>query len=235
MFRIISIAINFFVSIFDKSWNYSKKSYSQEGEDLILADFFENKKNGFYIDVGAYHPFRFSNTYLFYKKGWRGINIDATPDSMNLFEKYRPRDINIETAISNRNEKIKYFVFDEPALNSFSGKLSNERDMKTQYKIKKIIQLRTRKLSEILDKNLPPRTKIDFMSIDVEGYEYEVLSSNNWRKYRPTFILVEMLRRKFTEMGRGRVSKFLLEKNYSIIGFTGRTVIIKNGDENSIH
>ena len=70
--------------------------YSQNGEDLILNRFLENKKNGFYIDIGAHHPIRFSNTYLFYKKGWRGINIDAMPGSMDLFNKIRSRDINIE-------------------------------------------------------------------------------------------------------------------------------------------
>ncbi len=75
---------------------YAIKSYSQEGEDMILARLFENQQNGFYIDVGAHHPQRFSNTYFFYKKGWRGINVDAMLGSMKLFNKIRSRDINIE-------------------------------------------------------------------------------------------------------------------------------------------
>ncbi|MFA7355121.1 MAG: SAM-dependent methyltransferase, partial [Sulfurimonadaceae bacterium] len=75
---------------------YALKSYSQEGEDMILRRLFEQQPNGFYVDVGAHHPKRFSNTYFFYKKGWRGINIDAMPNSMELFNKIRPRDINIE-------------------------------------------------------------------------------------------------------------------------------------------
>lgn len=78
---------------------FHHKSYSQEGEDMILSRIFGDKKNGFYVDVGAHHPFRFSNTYLFYKRGWLGINIDAMPGSMRLFDRFRKNDINIESAI----------------------------------------------------------------------------------------------------------------------------------------
>ena len=102
---------------------YALKSYSQEGEDMILRRLFENQTKGFYVDVGAHHPIRFSNTYFFYKKGWRGINIDAMPGSMKLFNKIRPRDINIEKAISDKKEVLTYYVFNDPALNGFSKKL----------------------------------------------------------------------------------------------------------------
>src|SRR5262249_32770188 len=80
---------------------FATKSYSQEGEDMILNRIFGEKKSGFYVDVGAYHPKRFSNTYFFYKKGWRGINIDAMPGSMKPFNAKRNRDINVETPVSD--------------------------------------------------------------------------------------------------------------------------------------
>lgn len=79
---------------------FHTKSYALQGEDLILREFFEYAKNGFYVDVGAHHPFRFSNTYLFYQSGWRGINIDAMPGSMKLFNRFRPKDINIECGVA---------------------------------------------------------------------------------------------------------------------------------------
>src|SRR5580658_8816405 len=82
---------------------YFRHSFSQEGEDMILASFFEGKKNGFYVDVGAHHPKRFSNTHHFYIRGWRGINVDATPGSMKLFRRTRPDDINIEAAVSDQS------------------------------------------------------------------------------------------------------------------------------------
>jgi hypothetical protein len=64
---------------------YLNQSYSQEGEDMVLYRTFETVKEGFYVDVGAHHPDRFSNTYKFYKQGWRGINIDAMPGGMDPF------------------------------------------------------------------------------------------------------------------------------------------------------
>jgi len=206
---------------------YLKKSYSQSGEDKVLEAYFRNQKKGFYIDIGAHHPFRFSNTYLFYKKGWKGINIDATPGSMKLFKKYRPRDINVEIPISNSHKKISYYIFDEPALNGFSSELSKWRADKTKYKILKTIKLAPKKLSEILDKYIDPKTKIDFMSVDVEGYEYEVLTSNNWGKYTPKYILVEMLDTELENVSKNKVYLYLKSKNYHMIKKIGRNVIFK--------
>ena len=113
---------------------YKNNSYSQEGEDLILHKIFPDKKNGFYVDIGAHHPFRFSNTYYFYRKGWRGVNIDAAPGSMKLFNKYRSRDINIEAAISNKIETLTYYKFNDPALNTFDKDLAQTR-IGNKYKI----------------------------------------------------------------------------------------------------
>ena len=175
MLKIANIVTNFLMTIFDRSWKYSNKSYSQEGEDLVLSKYLEAKKEGFYVDVGAHHPFRFSNTYLFYKRGWSGINIDATPGSMVLFKKYRPRDINIEFAVSDKRGPLQYFIFDEPALNGFSARLSANRAKNTKYKIEKIVKLKSKKLSYLLDKFIPRDTFIDFMNIDVEGYNMRFL------------------------------------------------------------
>src|SRR5581483_8094739 len=85
--------------------------YSQEGEDLLLARLFDGQKKGFYVDVGAHHPFRFSNTYLLYLNGWRGINIDAMPGSMAAFRKLRPRDINIECMVSQDPRPLRFFQY----------------------------------------------------------------------------------------------------------------------------
>lgn len=134
---------------------YGTKSYSQEGEDMILRRLFENQTTGFYIDVGAHHPKRFSNTYYFYKKGWKGINIDAMPGSMKIFNKIRQRDINIEKAVSDKKQILTYYVFNEPALNGFSKELSEKRNNKNNYYIEKTIDIETYTLEEILDQYLP--------------------------------------------------------------------------------
>src|SRR5690554_5496726 len=87
--------------------SHYKINYSQEGEDQVLKRIFENQNSGFYVDIGAYHPFKYSNTMHFYRQGWRGINIDASKNSMVEFNKHRPKDINIELAVSDQIEQSK--------------------------------------------------------------------------------------------------------------------------------
>jgi FkbM family methyltransferase len=171
---------------------YETKSYSQEGEDLLLKRVLGNQKKGFYIDVGAHHPVRFSNTYLFYKKGWSGINIDAFPGSMNIFNLLRPRDINIEVPISSKEEELTYHMFEHHAINTFSKKVADEK-IKMGKRLVNKVKLKTKTLSEVLKKNLKKNQRIDFMNVDVEGYDLEVLKSNDWEMYRPKYVIAESL------------------------------------------
>lgn len=206
---------------------YATKSYSQEGEDMILRRIFEEKKTvGFYVDVGAHHPKRFSNTYFLYKKGWVGINIDAMPGSMALFKKMRPRDINLEIAISDKKQVLTYYVFNEPALNGFSQTLSAERDRKGIYRIIDEIKLETSTLAEVLDTHLPIDIGIDFLSVDVEGLDLQVLKSNNWNKYKPKVILVESLslRSSLSKLCDCEVCEFLINNDYYLFAKTVNTL-----------
>lgn len=204
---------------------YALKSYSQEGEDIILRRIFERKKIGFYVDVGAYHPKRFSNTYFFYKRGWRGINVDAMPGSMIPFKRIRPRDINLEVPISSSNQTLTYYIFNEPGLSGFSKELSIERDSNNNdYKIIRTIEMKTHTLEKVLEKYLPRNQLIDFMSIDVEGLDYEVLISNNWTRFKPQVVLVEVLEKSFEELRKHEITQFMQYKGYSLYAKCGRTV-----------
>ncbi len=204
---------------------FSTRIYSQEGEDLILKEFLSDVKKGFYVDVGAHHPIRFSNTYMFYKMGWNGINIDAMPGSMKAFDRRRPRDINLEMGVSDKKGFLTYYMFDEPALNSFSKELSEERDNNSNFKIVDKKRVKTYPLSYILNKYLPKGKVIDFMSIDVEGLDLMVLKSNDWNRYSPTFILVESIGEDIEDILKGDVYTFLKNKGYTIVGKTYRTLV----------
>ena len=213
-----------FKNIFVDSWAF--KSYSQEGEDMILRRLFDNQKSGFYVDVGAHHPKRFSNTYFFYKQGWSGINIDAMPGSMKLFDKVRSRDINIEKPIFDKKQTLTYYSFNEPALNSFSKKLSNERNGKNGYFIKSSQSIKATTLEHILDKNLAKNQEIDFLSIDVEGLDFAVLKSNNFNKFRPKVILLEVLdRENLINSENSSIVQYLTNNKYTLYVKLIHTVI----------
>jgi FkbM family methyltransferase len=219
--KLLDIKKNYF-------YDYALKSYSQEGEDMILRRLFEKQRTGFYVDVGAHHPKRFSNTYFFYKQGWNGINIDAMPNSMKAFESIRPRDINIEKPVSDKKQVLTYYAFNEPALNGFSKELSAERANKSNnYHIIFEKDIDTATLEEILDKNLPKNQEIDFLSIDVEGLDFMVLKSNNFEKYKPKVILIEILGNNFADIENNEISKYLKTHNYSVYAKAVNTVIYR--------
>ncbi len=201
----------------DKIKTFYFKSYSQEGEDLILTRILGEKKEGFYIDVGAHHPKRFSNTFLFYKRGWRGINIEARPGSKKIFDKIRPRDINMEVPISSEDKILKYYMFNEPAFNGFSKEMSKSRNGLKDYKIIKEIDLQAKTLKEVLNSKLVEDQHIDFMTIDVEGLDYDVLVSNDWTKYKPAIILIEDVGFDLHSMENSKVYNYLIGKGYSLI------------------
>lgn len=173
---------------------FGNLSYSQEGEDLILMRMFENVKNGFYVDVGAHHPFRFSNTCLFYKRGWRGIVIDPLPGMAARFKKYRPGDIAIEKGISSHAGVLKYHVFNEGALNTLDESLAAERQKLPRWQLLNVIEVQCMTLRQLLDDYLPvDMDDINFLSVDVEGYDLSVLQSNDWVRYRPLVVVAECL------------------------------------------
>ena len=89
----------------------SKKRYyyADNGEDVIIRSLFNHKKNGFYVDVGCYHPIKASLTYMLHKKGWYGLNIDISKDSINLFKIARPKDTNLNIGISNKKGEDYYY------------------------------------------------------------------------------------------------------------------------------
>ncbi len=207
----------------DQSSNYS---YAQEGEDRILMRYFAGKKKGFYLDIGAHHPKLYSNTFLFYNQGWNGINIDAMPGSMDIFNKQRPRDINIEAAISKTTEKLPFYIFSDKALNTFSKELADQREdrSKKHYLVETKI-ITTNPLSEILDQNLPEGQYIDFMTLDIEGYDLNALESMNLAKYRPELILVEVYAENIMD---SPIDQFLRSKGYTFYAKAVLTCIYKN-------
>jgi FkbM family methyltransferase len=199
------------------AYKHAKTSYSQEGEDMIINRFFELKKKGFYVDVGAHHPFRFSNTAFFYKKGWTGINIDPLPTAVPFFKKYRKRDINIQKGISLKKEQLLYYAFDEPAYNTFNEDKANEYLNAKLVTVVQKIKIDTVPLRSVLDEHLAPGTTIDFLTIDTEGLEMEVLRSNDWEKYQPTIIILESHIIEIEKYLNSALDLFMKDLGYTLV------------------
>ena len=181
-----------------------------------------NISTGFFVDIGAHHPLRFSNTYFYYRKGWRGINVDALPGTKSLFERMRPRDISIESGVGAQKGTLQYFSFNEPALNTFSEQEAAKKNI-PPYHIVETLEIPVVTLKQILDENLPKGTQIDFMTIDAEGFDHEVISSNDWSRYRPRVILIELLNTGIKNLETHPTSQLLESHNYRVFAKTYNT------------
>ncbi len=166
-----------------------KYSYSQTGEDLILDFFLKGKKSGFYMDIGAYHPVSLSNTYRFYKRGWKGINIEPNHNKFHLFEKQRTRDMNLNVGIGPHEASAPLFIFDADTLSTFSREAA-ENYKSIGHSIVETKEVELMPLKKIFEKYAKDE-KIDFLSVDTEGYDLEVLKTNDWELYRPSLIVLE--------------------------------------------
>jgi FkbM family methyltransferase len=206
---------------------YATKSYSQEGEDMILNRIFEGKRDGFYVDVGAHHPRRFSNTYFFYKRGWSGINVEPNPDVIKNFNSDRSRDTNLQCGISDCEDTLKYYYFNDPALNTFDEGIVKSRLENTSYKVVKYDHIPVVNLSSILKKSLPVGMQIDFLSVDVEGFDFAVLKSNDWGQFRPSCVLAEVLDATLEEAISGEIAQFMREQGYRVFARTYNTLIFR--------
>ena len=192
---------------------------SQFGEDKKIIKLFKEKKNGTYLDLGCFHPIRQNNTYLFHKLGWRGINIDLNPVSIELFNIARPKDINICMAISSsKGSKNLFFDHELSSLNTISKNHTlflKEAFGKKNLK-KKIIKTNT--LNNILKKN--KIKKIDFMNIDIEGNELEVLKTLNFKNLDIKVICIEIVNydiySKNIKTNKKKILTILKKNNYHL-------------------
>ena len=210
--------------IFDR---FARVSFAQEGEDLLLERIFDGHTSGFYVDIGAHHPTRFSNTYRLYRRGWRGINIDATPGSMARFKTKRSRDINLEIVISDKTGTRRLYQFDEPALNSVSAELAERRVRDTTYVLTGVVDLPARTLSDVLVEHLPSDVAtIDLLTIDVEGHDFEVIRSNDWTEYRPRVLLIELLATPVQDLHKRSEIQYLQTRGYSVHSKLFNTVVL---------
>ena len=173
---------------------------------------------GFYVDIGAHHPFRFSNTYALYKAGWSGINIDPMPKSMEKFRRFRPRDINLEIAIGASQDIKPYYIFEEKALNTFDESLA--RDYARSSRLVDVISIPCYPINAILARYAS--APIDLLSIDVEGQDMAILSTLDFAVYAPRVVLAESFSQ---DLMRDPLVSFMQTKGYNLLAKTTRTCI----------
>jgi FkbM family methyltransferase len=200
--------------------------FGQSAEDAVLARLFHNMTEGFYVDVGAFHPTQYSNTFLLHRFfGWSGINIDASRESIDLFNKERPNDINVQVGVGEKRGEMTFYKFDHPARNTLSKDNVERQIGKGDAKIVGEEKVSVMPLTDILSQYLPDGKNIDLMNIDIEGFDLVALKTNNWTRFRPRVLLIEDYSLAQEGLGSSPIHKFLNGKNYRFHSHTFDTSI----------
>jgi len=198
-----------FFNLYIKNTIHKKKPYyAEDKEDLLVLKKIK-KKNGYFVDVGCFHPTRINNTYLLYKKGWRGLNIDMNKFSIKLFNLVRPEDENIHSAVSSVKGKIFYYTSKKLALTS---SLSKKKDLNIKVKVN------SDSLNNIIYTSKFKEKKIDFLSLDCEGHDLEVLRTINLNKFSPKIICIEIPKSDYgNNIKKNLTYKYIVSKQYKLI------------------
>lgn len=236
MKKIIKYFYFFFNSILKKI-QFKKISYSLSGVDLVLNYIFKNKKNGFYIDIGCNHPIKNNNTFLLYKKGWHGINIDLDKASIDQFNFSRPKDENLNLCISNKIGISEFFYYhDKSPINTINKNVNIYHGSKH----KKIKSIDTLTLDKVIENSKFKNLKINLLTIDVEGNELNVLKGFNLKKYCPDIIVVEFLdlnlkkleliNQKLNSIIQSEIYKYLISNNYFLVNILHSDLVFVSKD-----
>jgi FkbM family methyltransferase len=220
-----SFKLNFFKIIYFyfqyfKSKIKQKKSYSNWGIDMLSDFFFKDQKDGIYIDVGCHHPFLNNNTYPLHKRGWKGINVDLDYSSIDSFNFFRKNDHNIQIAVSDVKGQADLYFFHNRAAKNTLSKSSGDQS-------KKIIKVQTDTLNNIISASKFKDRKIDFLSIDVEGFEINVLKGFDFEKYKPSLVVLEFIDPNIKEFFYQKIEnildstlyKYMIDQDYKMINW----------------
>ncbi len=166
-------------------------SFSKSGDDIQLMKLIQSTTPGAYVDVGCWHPYKASNSYYFYLRGWKGICIDPNPELEHLYQRYRPTDIFENCAIGENTNPLDYYLLQDPhsSMNTLDRSFIEKHNLVSE--IKEVKSIPVYRLDAVLTKHLNASDRLDFFDIDVEGFDLEVLQTNNWQQYRPKIVVIE--------------------------------------------
>ena len=186
--------------------------YGEFGEDILVNRILKNIKKGRYVDVGCYHPFKGSLTVELYNRGWKGINIDLSKTSIDLFNIVRKKDINLNLAVSDFNGETNYY--ENSPINQQNSLIKDNDDQK-------IIKIECSRLNSVLEKN--KIENFEYLNIDVEGYEEKVIQGINLIKFKPILITIENNNLHIKDYMNSEIYNILIKNKYIFIGKTGVT------------
>ena len=197
--------------------------YSQFGEDIIVSTLFDRHYRGFYVDVGAHHPRSLSNTYLLWLRNWTGINIDPSPEALAAFRRARPSDVTVCCAVGGQEGKATLYRYRFSSLDTISAEAAapdSGRGDPTS-----TVEVAVRTLNDILASHSCPR--IDYLNVDVEGLDYDVLAGFDFARYEPKVVSIEIIDLDFDRLADHPIYALMRRQGYELISYCLMTAIFR--------
>lgn len=192
-------------------------TYSQFGEDIIATIVLRNVSSGFYVDIGAHHPYRHSNTALLHLRGWQGVNVEPMQEGIQQFGEYRPHATNVRAAIHNEH--------DEVTLYKVKGGLANtvlERRvaglMQTHESAGEEV-VPALSINDVFERYVPDGVHVNYMTVDIEGYDTEAILAFDVARYLPDVMCIEVFGPDVLNLGANRVVRHLVSHGYHPYAF----------------
>ncbi len=208
-----------------KRWGYDwlkqfgAITYAQEAEDILLDRIWEGKtpNSGIYVDVGANHPVRSSNTAWLYRRGWRGVLVEPNPDLIDSLKELRPEDEIANVGVSKEQKSLTFFRFKESRLNTFSTQVSNKIKASGRWQSLDEIQVNCRTLNAIIkdSKLIQKAGYVDILSVDVEGMDLEVIQTFDFEEFPVKAVICENEAQPIKEILKSELHNYLESKGYA--------------------
>ena len=211
--------------IFRKTYltRHRQKHHSQFGEDVVLNDWLDkHAKDGFYVDVGCYHPSKFSNTCFLHKRGWKGINIDMDAIKIKCFNLARPHDTNVNAAVSDTPGTVTVYNFSRYGLGSTIDPIVAKN---TPMPVYSKTEVETKPLTGIIDASEFKGRQIDLLTIDAEGHDFNVIRSLDMARYKPKILLTETHLTDLHQILELPMHIYLEQQGYHLFNWVGFTLI----------
>ena len=215
------------------SYSYARsqyrRSYSQHGEDNFIWNYLGRKRDGFYVDVGASHPFRLSNTYLLYQNGWRGVAVEPIPLLGQLHKRWRPEDNLVQKAVGPVPGKLLFREMLPSVLSTLDTDTAQTYVAEGKAQLLRSYPVEVITLEQLLSNYVGPRT-IDLLSIDMEGLDTETIMTFDFSRIRPTILCVEFN----SADNRDKVLTYLNRHTYRLIADLGCNLIVEDAQRQGI-
>jgi FkbM family methyltransferase len=193
-----------------------------------LDKLFNCKKTGFYVEVGAADPIRFSNTYRFYKKGWRGVLVEPNTTRIEKLKTCRPQDKIFNLGISDTVGNLNFYIFNPANVSTFSDK-GRDINISNNYALESTVKVTVISLGELFNETKSMHNNsIDFITVDTEGNDMPVLKSNKWDVYRPKYVMVECIKGDTRDAGKEAFVKYMNSVGYEDVFYNDLNLIFKD-------